>query len=82
MENELFSLSPSSFDSIEVFFTKSKSLVLFLKKCGIDKKEYQLIISILSKLCHEYSVFVSTFHATRLAIVENIVVIDVKRVRE
>ena len=39
LENELFSLSPSSFDSIEVFFTKLKSLVLFLKQCGIEKKE-------------------------------------------
>ena len=29
LENELFSLSPSSFDSIEGFFTKFKSLVLF-----------------------------------------------------
>ena len=68
LENELFSLSPSSLDSIEGFFTKFKSLVIFLKQCGIDKKEYQLIISILSKLVPEYSVFVSIFHATRLAI--------------
>ena len=68
LENELFSLSPRSFESIEGFFTKFKSLVLFLKKCWIEKKEYQLIISILSKLGHEYLVFVSTFHSTRLAI--------------
>ena len=46
-ENELFSLSPSSFDSIEGLFTKFKSLFLFLKQCGIDKKENQLILSIL-----------------------------------
>ena len=68
LENELFSLSPNSFDSIESFFTKSKSLVLLLKKCGIDKKEDQLILSILSKLGPKYSVFVSTFHATRLVV--------------
>ena len=68
LENELFSLSPSSFKSIEGFFTKFKSLVLFLKKCGIEKKEYQLILSILSKLGPEYLVFMSTFHATRLPI--------------
>ena len=42
LENDLLSLSPSSFDSIEGFFTKFKSLVLLLKKCGIEKKEYQL----------------------------------------
>ena len=66
LENELFSLSPRSFDSIEGLFTKFKSLVLFLKQCWIEKKEDQLILSILSKLSLEYSVFLSTFHATRL----------------
>ena len=50
LENQLFSLSPSSFDSIEGFFTKFKSLVIFLKKHGIDKKYDQLILSILSKI--------------------------------
>ena len=39
-----------------------------LKHCGIDKKHDQLILSILSKLGPEYSVFVSTFHATRLVV--------------
>ena len=37
LEIELFSPSPSSFNAIEGFFTKFKSLVLFLKKYGIDK---------------------------------------------
>ena len=68
MENELFSLIPSSSDSIEYFFTKFNSLVLFIKKPGTEKNEYQLIISILSKLGPEYLVFVSTFHATRLVV--------------
>ena len=31
LENELFSFSPSGFDSIEVFFTKFNSLVLMIK---------------------------------------------------
>ena len=61
-------MSPSSFDSIEGFFTKFKLLVLFLKQCGVEKKEDQLIVSILSTLSFEYSVFVFTFHAIRLAI--------------
>ena len=68
LEIELFSMSPSMFDSIEVFFTKFKSLVLMLKKCGIEKSDDQLILSILSKLGPDYSVFVSTFHATRLVV--------------
>ena len=68
LENELFSLSPSSFDSIEGFFTKLKSRFIFLKKCGIENKEDQFILSILSKLGPKYSFFVSTFHATRFVI--------------
>ena len=68
LEIELFSLSPRDFNSIEGFFTKFKSLFLMLKHYGIDNKFDQLILSILSKLGLEYSVFVSTFHATRLFI--------------
>jgi hypothetical protein len=69
LENELISLSLSNFDTIQDFFTKFKSLFLQLKLCGIDKmeKEEQLILSIMSKLGLEYSVFVSTFHATKSA---------------
>ena len=68
LEIELFSLSPSNFESLEGFFTNFKSLVLILKQCGIEKEYYQLILSILSKLGPDYSVFVSTFHATRLVV--------------
>ena len=68
MEIELFSLSPSNFESLEGLFTKFKSLVLMLKQCGIEKADDQLILSILSKLGLDYSVFVSTFHATRLVV--------------
>ena len=39
-----------------------------LKQCGIEKADDQLILSILSKLGPDYSVFVSTFNATRLAV--------------
>ena len=53
LENDLFSLGPSSFDSIQGLFTKFQSLVLLLKQCGIEKKEDQLTISILSKLGRE-----------------------------
>ena len=37
LETELFSLSPSNFESLEGFFTKFKSLVIILKKFGIEK---------------------------------------------
>ena len=38
LENGLFSMSLSNFDSIEGFFTKFESFVIFLKQCGIEKK--------------------------------------------
>ena len=66
LENDLISLSLTHYETIQYFFTKSKSLVLQLKKCGIEKKEEQLILSILLKLGSNYSVFVSTFHSSKL----------------
>ena len=50
IENELISLSPSNFESLQLYFSKFKALVL----------------AILSKLGPDYSVFVSTFYATKL----------------
>ena len=35
IKNELISLSPSSFKSIQLYFSKFKALVLQLKQCGI-----------------------------------------------
>ena len=58
IENELISLSPSSFESLQLYFSKFKALVLQLKQCGIEKKEEQLVLAMLSKLGPYYSVFV------------------------
>ena len=66
IKNELISLSPNSFESLQLYFSKFKALVLQLKQCGIEKKDEQLVLSILSKLGPDYSVFVSTFYATKL----------------
>ena len=35
LENELISMSPTHYETIQDFFTKFKELVLQLKKCGI-----------------------------------------------
>lgn len=67
LKNEFISLSPSNFDTIQNFFIQFKSLLTKIKLCGIDKKEDQLILFVLSKLGLEYSVFVSTFHSIELA---------------
>ena len=66
IENELISLSPSSFESLQIYFSKFKALVLQLKQCGIEKKEEKLVLAILSKLGPNYLVFISTFHAIGL----------------
>ena len=66
IEIELISLSPNSFESLQLYFSKYKALVLQLKQCGIEKKEEKMVLAILSKLHPDYSVFVSTFHATKL----------------
>ena len=68
LENELISLRPSEFKTIEEFITKFKSLVIFLKRCGIEKKEEQLILSILYNLGLEYLFFVWEYHATKIAV--------------
>ena len=66
IENELISLSPSSFESFQLYFSKFKALVLQFKQCGIEKKEEKIVLAILSKLGPNYSVFFSTLHATKL----------------
>jgi hypothetical protein len=66
LENEIISLSPIHFRNLKELFTKFKSLLFELNTCGVNKKEDQLSLSILSKLGPEYSVFVSSFQASKL----------------
>jgi hypothetical protein len=69
LEVELLTLDPKSFDNIQDFFTKFKDLLSQLKACGVDKskEEKQTVLTILSKLGLEFSVFVSTFHSVRFS---------------
>ena len=66
LENELISLQPSNFKTLNDFFTEFKYLVLQLMQCDVKKEDDQLILAILSKLGADYSVFVSTFHSGKL----------------
>ena len=50
LENELMSLQPSNFKTLNEFFTKFKHIVLLLKQCKVEKEDDQLILTILSKL--------------------------------
>jgi hypothetical protein len=68
LEVELLTLDPKIFDNLQDFFTKYKDLLSQVKACGVDKfEEKQMVLTILSLLGPEYSVFVSTFHSVRLA---------------
>ena len=62
MQNDLVSMSPSNFNSM------FKSIVLQLKQCGIEKKDEQIELVILSTLGLDYSVFLLTFHVTKMAV--------------
>ena len=61
LENEMISLHPSNFETLNDFFTKFKNIVFQLKLCKVEKEDDQLILAILSKHGAYYSVFVSTF---------------------
>jgi hypothetical protein len=69
LEVEILTLDPKSFDNIQDFFTKFKDLLSKLKACGVgkSKEDKQKVLTILSKLGPELSVFVSTFHTIRVA---------------
>jgi hypothetical protein len=69
LEVEFLTLYPKTFDNLQDLFTKYKDLLSPLKACGVDKyqEEKQMVLTILSKIGLEYSVFVSTFHLVRLA---------------
>jgi hypothetical protein len=69
LEVELLTLDPKTFDNLQDFFTKYKDLMSQLKACGVDKskEEKQMVMTIISKLGPEYSMFVSTFHSLRFA---------------
>ena len=66
IENELISLSPRSFKSLQLYFSKFKALNLQLKQCGIERKEEKIVLTIPSNLGHDHSVFFLTFHANKL----------------
>ena len=69
LENELLTLDPNNISSIEDFLSIFKTLRLILEGCKVKKEDGNLIYSILAKLGPAYSIFVSTFHSTREALI-------------
>ena len=66
LENELINLNPNIFDTIQDFISRFKSASLQFKECKIDKDDEQLILTILLNIFPDYSIFVSSFHDTKL----------------
>jgi hypothetical protein len=66
LENDLHALNPSDFENLQEYLYKHKKFLLHVRACGIDKKDEQLIFSILTKLGPEYFVYPSSFHTIRL----------------
>jgi hypothetical protein len=58
-------LSPNYFPCIEYYLSKFKTLGLLCIECELYLKEDRCIYVILSNLGSAYSIFVSTFYATR-----------------
>jgi len=69
LENELLTLDPNNFSSIEDLLSKFKTLRLLLEGVKVKKEDGSLIYSILTKLGPAYSMFVFTFHSTREAFI-------------
>ena len=49
LANELIGLQTNSFESIQQFFTKYKSLLLQCKQCGLERKYEQLVFASTEK---------------------------------
>ena len=64
-EDELISLDPRSFDSIQDFIIKVNELRTKLIDCGNPIKDDKLIYSIHTKLSSNYSTFVSSFNTSK-----------------
>ena len=47
LENEMISLHPSKFKTMNEFFTKFKNMIFLLKLCKVEKEYDQIILSIL-----------------------------------
>ena len=62
IEDELVSLDPKSFDSIQDFIIKVNELRTKLTNCGNPIKDDKLIYLIHNKLPSEYSTFVSSYN--------------------
>ena len=50
LENDMITLNPSNFESLNEFFTKFRNLIYQLKQCKVETDEDQLILAILTNL--------------------------------
>ena len=65
IEDELVSLYPKTFDSIQHFIIRVKELRTNIDDCGSPNKDDNLIYLIHNKLPSEYSTFVSSYNTSK-----------------
>jgi hypothetical protein len=70
LENQILTLSPNDFSFLGDYLSRFKTLRILCEECKINIEEECYIYLILSKLGSAYSMFVSTFYATREALGE------------
>jgi hypothetical protein len=70
LENQILTLSPNDFSFLGDYLSRFKTLRILCEECKIKIEEERCIYLILSKLGSAYSVFLSTFYATREALGE------------
>jgi hypothetical protein len=69
LENQLImTLSRNVFPCIEDYLSKFKTLILLCIECKVDMSEDRFIYIIIANLGSAYSIFESTFYATREAL--------------
>ena len=65
IEDELVSLDPKTFDSIQDFIINVNELRMKLNECGSPIKDDRLVYPIHNKLPSEYSTFVSSYNTSK-----------------
>jgi hypothetical protein len=65
IENQIMNLSPNDFSCIEYYLSMFKTLIILCEECRIKLDNEHCIYIILTTLGSPYSLFVSTFYATR-----------------
>ena len=68
LDENLMSLDPKDFDTIQDYITKTHELRSMVKDCGITIEDEKLIYNLMRKLPPEYASFASSFNTHKLTL--------------